>query len=151
MGTYAIWPRPPRRRGRAPGASAIAVLAAAITFAGGTFACGKVNTAQNSPGAGKTEDFVPGEIIVWFDEDLGASDIDEAVAKTGGEITERSGVTPSRVIISVPAGEEGRYVDAYRKLKEVRAADKNYIVRALPAEGGGAGSGDAGKFKINGE
>jgi|GEM_PF-1171743 len=148
MNAYAI---SGRARGRAPGASVTAILAAAITFAGATLACGNVATPHESAGVVKTEDFIPGQIIVWFDDDLGAAAVDELVAKTGGEIIERSSVTPSRVIISVPEGEEGRYVDAYRKLEEVWAADMNYKVRALPAEGAPADAADAGEYKIQGE
>jgi hypothetical protein len=51
------------------------------------------------------------------------------------------------VVLAVPEGEEDRYVEAYRKLKEVRVAEKNFIFRALP-EGGGAGADDAEKYKI---
>ena len=80
-------------------------------------------------------------------DDLGDAAVDEFVAETGGEIIERSSVTPSRVVLAVPEGEEDRYVEAYRKLKEVRVAEKNHIFRALP-EGGGAGADDAEKYKI---
>lgn len=136
---------PRARRRRLAAATSVAVLAAAAASAG-TYGCGQVKTSHDTAAVAKSEDFVAGEIIVWFDDELGAAAVDELVARTGGEIIERSSVTPSRVVISVPAGEEDRYVDAYRKLKEVRAAGKNYKVRALRAEGGGAG-----EYKIEGE
>jgi hypothetical protein len=129
---------------RLPTAICVALSAAAVASVGGT-SCGQVKTSDEAGGMSKAEDFVPGQIVVWFDDDLSDAVVDELVAKTGGEIIERSGVTPSRVVVAVPAGEEGRYVDAYRKLEEVRAAEKNHIFRALP-EGGG--SGDAEKYKI---
>ncbi len=135
--------------GRLAAAISVAVLAAAVASLGGT-SCGQVKTQREPAGVSKTEDFVSGQIVVWFDDELDAAAIDGWVAKTGGEITERSSVTPSRVVLTVPAGEEGRYVEAYRKLDVVRAADKNYVLRALP-EGGGTGSGDPGKFKIKGD
>ena len=146
MGTDAISARPVARLGRLPAVLAIAVLAAAVASVGGT-SCGQVKTSDEPGGIGKTEDFVPGQIIVWFDDDLGDAAVDEFVAETGGEIIERSSVTPTRVVLAVPEGEEDRYVEAYRKLKEVRVAEKNHIFRALP-EGGGAGTGDAEKYKI---
>jgi len=149
MGTEAISARTFAPLGRLSTALSVAVLAAAVASVGGT-SCGPVKSSHETAGVVKTEDFVAGQIVVWFDDDLGDAAVDEFVAKTGGEILERSSVTPSRVVVAVPAGEEDRYVEAYRRLEEVRAADKNYTFRALP-EGGGAGSSDAGKYKINGE
>jgi serine protease len=46
-------------------------------------------------------------------------------------VTARSTVTPSRVVVTVPAGEEETYAKKYRALRSVRAADKNYIFHAL--------------------
>jgi hypothetical protein len=134
--------------GRLPAAITVAVLGAAVASLGGA-SCGQVKTQHEPAGVNKTEDFVAGQIVVWFNDGLDAAAIDDWVAKTGGEIIERSRVTPSRVVLAVPAGEEGRYVEAYRQLDVVRAADKDYVLRALP-EGGGAGSSDPGKFKIQG-
>jgi hypothetical protein len=134
--------------GRLSAATSVAVLAAAVASLGGT-SCGQVETQREPAGVNKSEDFVSGQIVVWFDDELDAAAVDGWVAKTGGEIVERSRVTPTRVVLAVPAGEEGRYVEAYRKLDVVRAADKNYVYRALPE--GGAGSSDPGKFKIQGD
>lgn len=133
--------------GRLTTVLSVAVLAAAVASVGGT-SCGQVKTSHDTAGVAKTEDFVAGQIVVWFDDSLDEADVDEFVAKTGGEIIERSSVTPSRVVLAVPEGEEDRYVEAYRELKEVRAVDKNYTFRALP-EGAGTGASDAGKYKID--
>jgi hypothetical protein len=61
------------------------------------------------------------------------------VKRIGGEIIKRGAVNPRRVVLSVPDGEEDKYVDAYRELKEVEAAEKNYVVEAQPAAGGTGG------------
>jgi len=135
----------------ASGVPVLAILAVALLFVGGTFACGKVNTSGESHGLAKTEEFVPGEIVVWFDDGASEAEIGAAVKATGGEIVRRSDVTPSRVTISVPAGEEDDYVAAYRKLANVQVAEKNYVVEAFT---GGAVPGPGGgelKTKIGGE
>lgn len=119
----------------------VALLTVLLLCAAGTLACGQIKTSQELRGVVKGEEFVPGEIIVWFNDDLSASDVDEAVERTGGEIIRRSDVTPTRVVISVPEGKEDHFVEEYRKIKEVRAAGKNYVVKALPAEGGAPGPG----------
>jgi hypothetical protein len=126
-----------------------AVLAAAVASVGGT-SCGPVKTSGDTGSVAKSEDFVAGQIVVWFDDDFGDAAVDEFVAKIGGEVLERSSVTPSRVVLAVPEGEEDRYVEAYRELEEVRAADKNYTFRTQP-EGGGTGSSGGHKFKIDSE
>lgn len=133
--------------GRLTTALSVAVLAAAVASVGGT-SCGQVKTSHDTPSVAKTEDFVAGQIVVWFEEYMDEAEVDEFVGKTGGEILERSSVTPSRVVVAVPEGDEDRYVEAYRKLKEVRAVDKNYTFQTQP-EGGGTGSSDAGKYKID--
>jgi serine protease len=75
-------------------------------------------------------EFVSGEIVVWFEEVHAAADIRAAVDHVGGELARVSRVTPSRVVVSVPAGEEDAYVAKYRKLPGIRTVDKNYIYRA---------------------
>lgn len=141
------------RSAGAPGALAlpvVAILAVVLAFVGGTLACGEVKTGGESPGMTKTEEFVSGEIVVWFDDGASEAEIDAAIKATGGEVVRRSGVTPSRVTISVPEGEEDDYVAAYRKLAIVQAADKNYVVKAFadePAPEAGGGM----KTKIGGE
>lgn len=134
---------------RLPAVLSIAVLAATVASVGGT-SCGPVKTSSDTGSVAKSEDFVAGQIVVWFDDDLGDAAVDEFVAKIGGEVLERSSVTPSRVVLAVPEGEEDRYVEAYRELEEVRAADKNYTFRTQP-EGGGTGSSDVNKYKIDSE
>jgi hypothetical protein len=122
----------------------VALIMVLLLCAAGNVACGQIKTSQDLRGVVTGEEFVPGEITVWFNDDLSASDVDEAVERTGGEIIRRSDVTPTRVVISVPEGEEGHFVEEYRKMKEVRAADKNRVLRALPAEGGAPGPGAEG-------
>ncbi len=122
----------------------VALITVLLLCAAGNFACGQVKTSQELGGVVKGEEFVPGEILVWFNDDLSASDVEEAVERTGGEIIRRSDVTPTRVVISVPEGKEDHFVEEYRKMKEVRAADKNRVLRTLPAEGGAPGPGAEG-------
>jgi hypothetical protein len=127
-----------------------AITAVVLVFVGGTLACNEVRTGGDSPGLTKTEEFVSGEIIVWFDDGASEAEIEAAIKATGGEVVRRSDVTPSRVTISVPAGEEDDYVAAYRKLEIVRVAEKNRVVEAFaadPAPGPGGGM----KTKIGGE
>lgn len=127
-----------------------AVLAVVLAFVGGTLACGEVKTGGDSLGMTKTEEFVPGEIIVWFDDAVDGAEIEAAVKATGGEIVRNSVVTPSRVILSVPEGEEDDYVAAYRKLAIVQAVDKNYVVKAFADEPAPEAGGEM-KTKIGGE
>jgi hypothetical protein len=141
----------PRARAGARGILAVAILTAGLASVGGTFACGTVKTSAEGAGVAKTEDFVPGEIVVWFDDGTSEAEMDAAVKATGGEVVRRSDVTPARVTISVPEGAEDDYVAAYRKLANVRAADKNYVVEAFTGgEAPGPGGGNT-KTRIGGE
>jgi hypothetical protein len=127
--------------GRLATALSVAILAAAVASLAGT-SCGPVKTAGDTPSTAKTADFVAGEIVVWFEDYLDEAEVDEYVAKTGGEVVEHSDVTPTRVVVSVPAGEEDRYIEAYRKLDDVRAAEKNYVYQLQPPareDSGGGG------------
>ncbi|MEE9457804.1 MAG: hypothetical protein V3W11_11725, partial [bacterium] len=81
MGTDAISARAVARLGRLPAVLAIAVLAAAVASVGGT-SCGQVKTSNEPGGIGKTEDFVPCQIRVWFYDDLGDAAVDEFVSET---------------------------------------------------------------------
>ena len=110
--------------------AAIALLTSAFANAAPAGAA-PVKASDKLAGAGAGEEYVPGEIVVWFADAVSAAQIDAAVARTGGEVVARSAVTPSRVVISVPAGEEESYAERYRNSRSVRAADKNYILRAL--------------------
>jgi hypothetical protein len=122
----------------------IALITVTLLCGAGNLACGQIKTSQELGGVVKGEEFVPGEIIVWFNDDLSASDVDEAVERTGGEIIRRSNVTPTRVVISVPEGKEDHFVEEYRKTKEVRAAGKNHVVKALPEDAAAPGPGAEG-------
>lgn len=132
------------------GATVIAISAVALVFVGGTLACNEVKTGGESPGLTKTEEFVPGEIVVWFDDGASEAEIEAAVKATGGEIVRRSDVTPLRVTVSVPEGEEDDYVAAYRKLDIVLVADKNPVVEAFAADPAPEPGGEM-KTKIGGE
>jgi len=118
----------------ASGSPGIAILAVLLLFVGSTLACNEVKAEGDGAGLAKTEEYVPGEIVVLFDDGTSEAEIEAAVAATGGEIVRRSGVTPSRVTISVPAGEEDNYVAAYGKLDNVRVAERNRVVSIPPDE-----------------
>jgi hypothetical protein len=94
-------------------------------------ACGG---AKATPGGDSTPAkeaaFVPGQIIVLFDEGVSAARQEELVAATGGDVAERSAVNPARLVVTVPVGREDDFVAKYRKLHDVQAADKNYISKA---------------------
>jgi hypothetical protein len=138
------------RHAGALGVFVVAILAFGLASVGGTLACGEVKAGGESPGMAKTEEFVAGEIVVWFDDGASEAEIEAAIKATGGEVVRRSDVTPSRVTISIPAGEEDDYVAAYRKLAIVRAADKNYVVKAFAGEAAVEPGGEM-KTKIGGE
>jgi serine protease len=119
------------RLGRLSAVAALTLLTGALVNLPRAHAGASLKTSYDLPGAGTREEFVPGEIVVWFAETVGAASLAATVAKTGGGITKRSAVTPTRVVLSVPEGEEESYAKAYRKLRGVRAAEKNYILRVL--------------------
>jgi hypothetical protein len=77
-------------------------------------------------------DFVAGEIIVVFEDNITSAAIESLVEGVGGEIAEVSVLDPSRVVVSVPEGEEDEYVDAYSQLDTVRTAEKNYVYNTQP-------------------
>lgn len=81
-------------------------------------------------------DFVAGQIVVWFEDGTSAAVMEEAVAETGGTIIERSTTTPTRVVVAIPEGREEEYVAKYRRLPQVKAADKNYKMKAFGTSGG---------------
>lgn len=129
------------------------ILAAAVAAAGLLPLAAAATSCEDedltaADGSGGTsaveESYVPGEIVVWFLDGMKKSAIEEAVAATGGEILEYSRVTPSRVTVSVPEGEEDTYVEAYRALELVEVADKNYELEALSSgeTGGKVGIGE---------
>jgi len=90
-------------------------------------------TAKGDPAA--PSDFVAGEIIVVFEDNVTSAAIEALVEGVGGEIAEVSAVNPSRVVISVPEGQEEEYVNAYSQLDDVRTAEKNYVYRTQPESG----------------
>ncbi len=90
-----------------------------------------VKTSHELGGAGEAAEHVPGEIVVWFADGASAAYVDAVVARAGGDVVARSAVTPSRVVLAVPEGEEEAYAKRYRALRSVRAAGKNYLFHAL--------------------
>jgi hypothetical protein len=94
-------------------------------------ACGGVKATPGGDSTpAKEAAFVPGQIIVLFDEGVSAARQEELVAATGGDVAERSAVNPARLVVTVPVGREDDFVAKYRKLHDVQAADKNYISKA---------------------
>jgi serine protease len=90
-----------------------------------------IKTSHDVPGAGESAEYVPGEVVVWFADATSAAHIDAAVERAGGNVVARSAVTPSRVVLAVPAGQEESYAKRYRGLRSVRAAERNYVFHAL--------------------
>jgi len=82
-------------------------------------------------GAGKTGGYAPGEVVVLFEDFVGVKAASEVVEKAGVELIERSRINPSRVVVSVPEGEEDDYVRALEGDPNVRYAEKNYYYHAL--------------------
>lgn len=76
------------------------------------------------------DDFIKGEIIVWFNDDVTENEINVLNSSYGTEIKEISLVTPERMILVIPEGEERRYVDLYNDLSIVRVASINRVVTA---------------------
>jgi len=110
------------------------VLAVLVLTSAAAIACfGGKKEAETTGDTGAA--FKAGEIVVLFKTDTTFAEIDAAVASAGGEISERSAVNAARVIIKVPVGEEDIYVEKYAKLKNVRAADKNYEAKAFTGGG----------------
>jgi hypothetical protein len=126
-------------RMRAGVLTAVLFSAAAFSFVGGVSARAAEGLWAELMAAWYEPAFVPGEIILLFREGVSESDIREAVERMGGEMAKRGAANPRRVVLSVPEGEEDKYVDAYRGLKEVEFAEKNYVVEAQPAAGGRSG------------
>lgn len=118
------------RPGRPAAGAAAALIFGALALLPPAYAA-TVKTSHDVPGAGASEEYVPGEIVVWFAGAASAAHVDAAVARAGGDLAARSAVTPSRVVVSVPEGEEESYAERYRALRSVRVAEKNYILHAL--------------------
>ncbi len=111
---------------------AVGCVSAALVASSASCAGDNLKTSDRLAGTEKDEaSFVPGQIVVTFDDDVTEAEIQDALAAVGGKVVERSKVTPQRFVLEVPAGEEDYYVAKYRELEEVVAADKNYKVKAL--------------------
>ncbi len=111
-----------------------AVVLAAGVLVPVVLACGGVHTSSEG-GVNKADDFVAGQLVVTFAEGTAPADIDAAVAAAGAELLERSAVTPTRVVVAVPEGEEEEYAAAFREMDTVRSAEKNYIMKAFGVGG----------------
>lgn len=119
--------------------AAVLISAATFSFTGGASARAAEGLWEELMAAWYEPAFVPGQIVLLFREGVSERDIRKAVARVGGEMVKRGVANPRRVVLSVPEGEEDKYVDAYRKLKEVEVAERNYVVEAQPAAGGRSG------------
>ncbi len=72
---------------------------------------------------------IDGEIIVWFNTDVTEEQIMEIISESNSIILEQSSVTPKRLILQVPKGDEQEYVDMYNSLPEVRIAGLNQVAQ----------------------
>ncbi|UCH77398.1 MAG: S8 family serine peptidase [Candidatus Coatesbacteria bacterium] len=90
-----------------------------------------LKTSYEVYGVSTAEEYVPGEVIVWFEDAVGVAAADATVARLGASFAERSRVTPSRLVVSVPAGQEEAYARKFAAADGVRLAEKNYILHAL--------------------
>jgi serine protease len=113
------------------GTTAAVILLTSIPFVSNVFADQELKTFDGLYGAGRTEEFVPGELIVWFDAKIAKSDAYVSVKRMGGEIVKRSAVTPTRMLVSVPEGEEDASLRSYGAMEAVSGVEKNYIYHAL--------------------
>jgi hypothetical protein len=120
------------------GAAAAGLVVSAVAFAGVFSAAGATSVhAEKGPitakgGAEEAAEFVAGEIIVVFGDNIAPPMIEALVEEVGGEIEEISSENRSRVVVSVPKGKEEEYIDAYLQLGAVLAAEKNYILSTQP-------------------
>jgi len=119
-------------RPRLPAAYVLVAAVAAVLVAAAVVSAVPVKTSRALLGAdADAPTFVPGELVVLFDDGVSAAAVAAAVDRAGGALKSRSRVTPSRVVVSVPKGKEDAYAAAYVKLAGVRVAEKNFIYRAF--------------------
>lgn len=97
------------------------------------FAYADANVVESKTlfGAGKTGGYAPGEVVILFEDFVGVKTASAVIEKAGVDLIERSRVNPSRVVVSVPEGEEEDYAKALRNDPNVRYAEKNYYYYAL--------------------
>jgi len=108
--------------------SLIALVALAAAAAGADAPLKTVNIVTTEADAAA---FVPGQVIVLFDDDVTAADMDRVVAEVGGEVLTRSAADVKRLVVTVPAGSEDLYVSKYAAAEGVRAAEKNYVYNIM--------------------
>jgi serine protease len=122
-----------RRDGRArlSAAAVAASLFLTAAFAPAAFADRALKASEYLPGAGAGAEFVAGEIVVLFAETCTPARAEAALERLGGEVARHSRVTPRRVVLAVPEGQEDAYAAAYRRAEGVLVAEKNYLYRAL--------------------
>lgn len=119
-------------------ARASVLIISAFAATGVLFSAGAVSiSVEKGPittegGAAEAAEFVAGEIIVVFGGNLAPAAIEASVEAVGGKITKISTEDPSRVVVSVPEGEEDEYIDAYLQSGLVVAAEKNYVLSTQP-------------------
>ena len=76
------------------------------------------------------EDFVPGEVIVGFKENL-QEDEAKAIISSYGLVWKRSLLVPDSAIIEVPSGTEFEWVCKLRENSNIISAEQNGIHHAL--------------------
>jgi serine protease len=126
------------RRTNRPGGSGLArsakttafFIIIALAFPGWAAAADDVVVNKTLFGTGETGEYAPGEIVVLFEDFAGAETANAAIEKAGVKLIERSRVNASRVVISVPEGEEDAYADLFAADENVRYAEKNYYYYA---------------------
>lgn len=79
------------------------------------------------------DEYIEGEIIVWFEDYVSQNEMESTIANISKDISikDRSSVTPTRVLIEVPEGEENYFVNKFSNSINVRVASLNHILHAF--------------------
>ena len=135
---------------RLAGLGAVAAVAAGVVlltfaaFAPGAFAAEELKTLEELYGAGKTEEFVPGELIVWSDAKIGKSDFDVSVFALSWRYsllrTKRgeAGILAGLATYDIGLGLRGRAIirdDEGNELEETFAPSGEDVIVPVPAFG----------------
>ena len=90
-----------------------------------------IGVSDHLYGVGEESSFVPGELVITFAEGVSTAGMLTAIDEAGGGLARRSSVNRSRIVVSVPPGEEDGYISAYKNAPGVSIVEKNYILHAL--------------------
>jgi serine protease len=110
--------------------TAVIIVATALAFPITAASVNEVIVNKTLFGADETGGRAPGEIVVLFEDFAGVNTMDAAIEKAGVDLVKRSRVNASRVVVSVPEGEEDDYVKTFLDDPNVRYAEKNYYYYA---------------------